>query len=217
MGLLLGVALALLIGAGITGARLLFADDDSGPKSVAPSATPTPTSEAPDPTKGPAFPEGCEQQAKRPFVPTMLTIDGVTENAPVLALQRDAQGVPGVPALSAEAKLDFAWDEPGIKPGSRKGNVLMNTHTWPDGTAMGNKLLDGLQEGDLMRVANDSEVLCYRVTEREEVSIENPPLDKVYDFDGKPQLVMIVCSGERIGPGQWTHRTLWFASPVRAA
>jgi len=28
-------------------------------------------------------------------------------------------------------------------------------------------------------------------------------------------VVIVVCSGERLGPGDWTHRTLWFASPVR--
>ena len=35
-----------------------------------------------------------------------------------------------------------AGDRGGVEPGSRKGHVLLNTHTWPDGSAMGNRLLE---------------------------------------------------------------------------
>ena len=31
--------------------------------------------------------------------------------------------------------------------------------------------------------------------------------------DGPPQLAIVVCSGRRLGPGVWTKRTVWFASP----
>jgi hypothetical protein len=31
---------------------------------------------------------------------------------------------------------------------------------------------------------------------------------------GQPQIALVVCSGQRLGPGNWTKRTLWFASPV---
>jgi len=46
----------------------------------------------------------------------------------------------------------------------------------------------------------------------------NTPSDVVaryYNSTGQPQLAIIVCSGQRLGPGVWTRRTLWFASPVR--
>ena len=144
------------------------------------------------------------------FVPTSITITGV--DYPVLALGRDEKNVPGTPPLSA--KFDVAWDAPGVQPGSKRGNVLLNTHTWPDGSALGNRFLDQLQERDRFVLANDEVAVCYRVTERTEVSIANPPLDRVYDDEGPPQAVIIVCSGTRTGPGQWTHRTLWFAAPL---
>ena len=55
---------------------------------------------------------------------------------------RDAAGIPGVPPLSSAGKTVFAWDrEQGIRPGDRRGNVLLNAHTWPDGSALGNRLL----------------------------------------------------------------------------
>ena len=139
-------------------------------------------------------------------------MDGVTTGAPVLAMPRDAQGIPGVPPVSS--KETFAWDEPGIMPGEPRGNALLNAHTWPDGSAMGNRLLADLGEGDRLVLWGDNgERLCYRVTDRIEVPEDDAPLERVYDFTGPPQVVLIVCSGTRLGPGVWTHRTVWFASP----
>jgi hypothetical protein len=51
------------------------------------------------------------------------------------------------------------------------------------------------------------------VTERTEVPFAAPG-GRVYDTEGPPQAVIIVCSGVRTGPGHWTQRTLWFARPV---
>jgi len=156
--------------------------------------------------------EECAGRTDGAFVPTNISVTGITQ--PVLGLPRDENDVPGVPPLSNADKQVFAWDEPGVKPGAKKGNVLLNTHTWPDGSAMGNRLLRDLQEGDRLVLTGSDSRICYEVTDRVEVSIENPPLDRVYDDDGPPQAVIIVCSGTRLGPGEWTHRTLWFASPV---
>jgi hypothetical protein len=55
--------------------------------------------------------------------------------------------------------------------------------------------------------------LCYRVTERIEVPVK-PGLLRYYATDGPPQLAIVVCSGRRLGPGEWTKRTVWFASPA---
>lgn len=188
-------------------------DEPERPAAVptTPFATPTPT-----PTPPPADP--CAQPATDGFVPTSITVDGVARRAQVLALPRDAAGVPGVPPVSD--KLSFAWDRGGVEPGSTEGHVLLNTHTWPDGTAMGNKLLAGLDVGGRLVLAAGTgagrQVACYAVTERTEVLASDgfPGWDAV---DGPPQVVIVVCSGKRLGPGNWTHRTLWFASPVGTA
>lgn len=156
----------------------------------------------------------CTPRARSPFQPVTITVPGVTDGATVLALARDASDVPGVPPLSGSGKHAFAWDAPGIAPGEPRGNVLLNAHTWPDGSAMGNRLLAGLHVGDLFALRGEAgSRLCYRVTERSEVPFDTPG-GRVYDEQGPPQAVIIVCSGERSGPGHWTHRTLWFASPV---
>ena len=105
----------------------------------------------------------------------------------------------------------FAWDD-SRAPGTDVGNVLLNAHTWPDGTALGNQLLAGLQQGDRIILIGDSARLCYQVTERVEV-LASKGLPRYYDTDGPPQIAIVVCSGSRLGPGNWEKRTVWFASP----
>ena len=126
---------------------------------------------------------------------------------------RDAAGIPGIPPLSSAGKNVFAWDrEQGIRPGDPRGNVLLNAHTWPDGSALGNRLLGSLDRGDRIRVRGANSQLCYRVTERVEV-LAADGLPRYYAKDGRPQLAIVVCSGRRLGPGVWEKRTIWFASP----
>jgi sortase (surface protein transpeptidase) len=131
----------------------------------------------------------------------------------VVTPPRDANGIPGVPPLTEAGKLVFAWDrEQGTRPGGQKGNVLLNAHTWPDGSALGNHLLAGLQSGDRLVVHGADARLCYRVTERVEVLAERG-LPRYYRKSGPSQLAIVVCSGRRLGPGIWEKRTVWFASP----
>lgn len=202
------VALALAV---LLAWLLLGGDEKPGPPRAVPppAATPTPT-----PTPEPAPVDPCTRPATGPFVPTAITVPGVAGRARVLALPRDAAGVPGVPPVAD--KMSFAWDRGGVRPGSAAGHVLLNTHTWPDGSAMGNRLLDGLEVGGRLVLRSGAKVACYTVTERTEVRASDgfPGWDAV---DGPPEVVIVVCSGRRLGPGEWTHRTLWFASPTVAA
>lgn len=172
----------------------------------APAVTPTPT---PTPTTEPG---PCAGQARAGFVPTRLSVPGVVRKAAVIGVPRDAAGVVGV--LPHADNQNFAWDLGGVEPGSPEGHVLLNTHTWPNGAAMGNRLLDGLQVGDELRLEGAAgEVACYRVGERVEVRVEDGYPGWAAE-DGPPQVVIVVCSGERRGPGDWSHRTLWLADQV---
>jgi hypothetical protein len=166
-----------------------------------------------------AKPKPCERGASAPFTPTRVTVPGVTRDATVLALPRDADNVPSAPPISDVGKTEFAWSlPPDPRPGSAKGNSLFNAHTWPDGTALGNKLLAGLQVGDRIMVHGRSrdghaQLLCYRVTKREVILASDGSFE-YYEREGPPQLALIVCSPPRLGPGNWLHRTIWFASPI---
>jgi len=227
IGLLAVVPLAI-------GAWLLRPDSPVTPSGAAPAPTSTSTSTptATEPVSPPTSPVSsaptkrpsptastaaasvdCDHPAAGAFSPSRISIPQVTGGAPVLALGYDARGVPGVPPLTSEGKTEFAW-VPEIRPGSDSGNVLLNAHTWPDGTALGNHLLAGLQTGSRIVVhGQQGEALCYRVTDRVEVAA-TASVPAYFATDGPPQLAIIVCSGIRRGPGDWTERTIWYASPL---
>lgn len=164
-------------------------------------------------------PKACYQEASGPFTPTRVTVPGVTHNATVLALPRDGANVPQAPPISDAGKTQFAWSiAPDPLPGAAKGNTLFNAHTWPDGTALGNKLLAGLKVGGRIIVhgrAHDgsAQTLCYRVTKRD-VIVASDGSWEYYEREGPHQLALIVCSPPRLGPGNWLHRTIWYASPM---
>jgi hypothetical protein len=166
---------------------------------------------SPSPSPSPAGRRACDDE-RRPVRPAAITVPGVTQRAPVVAPPRDANGIPGVPPLSEAGKATFAWDRAqGIRPGDPRGNVLLNAHTWPDGSALGNDLLAGLHEGDRIVVHGPRGRLCYRVSERVEVMAADG-LPRYYATKGPHQLAIVVCSGRRLGPGDWEKRTVWFAT-----
>ena len=138
---------------------------------------------------------------------------GVQRGAGVVYPARVRVDVPGTPPTDGVGKQQFAFDRgQDVRPGDRRGNVLLNAHTFPDGSALGNRLLDGLEEGGRLVLAAGDRRLCYRVTERVEVPADQD-FDRYYVKDGPAQVAIVVCSGERLGPGVWTKRTVWFARP----
>jgi hypothetical protein len=199
-------AVALLLVAAL--AWLILRDD---PRPAPPAAAPPPTLTPSPPPPAPPR-DICDDQARRRFVPEAISVEHVVRRARVTGYPRDAAGVPGVPPVTA--KDVFAWDLGGVEPGSKQGHVLLNAHTWPNGSAMGNRLLAGLQVGGriVLRGAG-GKVACYRVTQRTEVRAEEgyPGWSA---SDGPSAVVIVVCSGVRRGPRDWSHRTLWFAEPA---
>jgi hypothetical protein len=206
---LLAVVLAVAVVASVVVWLLATPGKDNSPaRSAPPSAEPT----TPSPTPR-AVGSACPTRAARAFAPRTISVPGITGPTSVISPPRDAAGIPGIPPLSSAGKTVFAWDrEQGISPGDRRGNVLLNAHTWPDGSALGNRLLESLDRGDRIRVQGARSQLCYRVTERVEVLAEDG-LPRFYAKTGRPQLAIVVCSGRRLGPGVWEKRTIWFASP----
>ncbi len=210
------VIAALSIGGGLLLAG--SGDEAPGPTPVA-VAVPAPVLEVtPKPTPTPTPKPKCTT-AERTFVPTAVNVPSVDSRIPVIPMPRDARNVPGVPALTGLGKSQMAFDlggtfRSGILPGAGAGNALFNAHTWPDGSALGNKLLAGLQKGDPINVAGPGGRICYQVTDRVEVPSDDEGA-RYYARTGKPQIAIVVCSGQRLGPGNWSKRTIWYASPVK--
>lgn len=167
-------------------------------------ARPTTVASTPAPS-GP-----CARPATRPFVPTSLSIPGVMTRRAVRPVPRTSDGIMGV--LAETDKTELATDLHGVRAGAAHGRLLLNTHTWPDGSALGNLLLAKLRVGGHLVVRGHGETQCYRVVSRQQVlaSMGYPGWDRRI---GPPQAIIVVCSGKRLGPEDWTHRTLWFADP----
>ena len=156
---------------------------------------------------------------EQPFRPASITIPSVVGPTRVLALGRDRDGTPKTPPLTQRGRWQFGWDrESGIRAGSPRGVVRLNAHTYPRdgsyGLALGNRLLAGLRVGATLVVAGRDELrMCYRVTRRISVRAKRS-VPAYYDSNGRPLVAIVVCSGVRRGPGDWSHRTIWFAEPV---
>ena len=164
---------------------------------------------------------GACAQADHGFRPTSLAIDGVVGSTRVLALGQDQHGVPRPPPLTDRGKWQFAWDKAaGVSPGGPEGVVRLTAHTYPrdgsDEPALGNVLLARLRADARLEVSGAGGArLCYRVTRRVQVPA-NASLSGYYSTTGPPRLAILVCSGKRRGPGDWSHRTIWYAEPTLA-
>lgn len=212
-----GAVVALILCLAILGVWLLWPSPERS--ATGPTIVDPPPPAAQNVLKGTVLKSAaCQRNATQPFVPSRITVPGVTRNAAVFGLPRDPHNVPSaISVSSSNAKTSFAWDAPTIKPGEPQGNVLLNAHTWPDGTALGNKLLAGLYVGDRIIVrGTGGEELCYRVTKRVVIRAADGSAE-YYVKDGPPQLALIVCSAPRLGPGNWQNRTIWYAAPVGSA
>lgn len=199
---------AVLVVSAIAAVWLIWPDNN------VPVATAPPVVQAIAP--GTAFRSAaCHRPVTAPFAPSRITVPGITKDARVFGLPRDANNVPTALSLSSPyAKTGFAWDQPTIKPGEAHGNVLLNTHTWPDDSSLGNHLLDHLSVGGRIIVRGDAgQEICYKVTKRY-VILAADGSKEYYAKGGPPQIAVIVCSPPRLGPGNWKNRTIWLASPV---
>lgn len=209
----LALAVAVALMAAVAGAAVmlvgLLRDPSSTPGARSASPKADVTTSPPTPPPSPTQRTGCDVAG--PFRPTRVTTDSI--RAAVVALPRDANNVPSTPPLDTAGKQMFAWDlGQGIRPGDPRGNTLFNAHTWPDGTALGNRLLETLDEGDRIVVRGEGARLCYRVVDEVEV-LATQGSDRYYRRTGPHQMAIVVCSGRRLGPGEWEKRTIWFAEP----
>jgi hypothetical protein len=149
----------------------------------------------------------------RPFRPSSISIAHVVGATRVLAMGRDSSGVPIPPPLTDTGKWQFGWDA-AILAGATQGVVRLTAHTYPAfaGTALGNALLRGLHQGGKLIVSGGGQTLCYHVVRRVSVDATRSVPD-YYASNGPPLLGIVVCSGVRRGPGDWSRRTVWFAAP----
>ncbi|WGX97363.1 class F sortase [Nocardioides sp. L-11A] len=151
-----------------------------------------------------------------PFSPTTTSIPAIGRSVGVVRVRRTPSGAVGTPPVTKRGKWLMGLD-PQVRPGGGKGTVILAAHTWPDNSALGNALLRSFAVGDRLLLANGSATACYQVTKRKKYRATKVPRKKAFRWWGPEQLVIVVCSGKRLGPGRWTHRTIWYATPVDGA
>jgi len=178
--------------------------------STAPPVSSTPAVQAA--ARSASVPAVCRHPARRGFIPKVAGLRVLGRNVRVLAMGRYSNGVPKPPPLTSTGKQSFGWDKYGPKPGAKRGNVRFNAHTYPDGSALGNALSAKLRVGHLIVIYGRYLNLCYRVYKRV-ITTPRGERNQYYSTTGKPKLAIIVCSGRRLGPGNWTNRTIWYARP----
>lgn len=151
-------------------------------------------------------------KAKREFKPKRIAISKFGGWFNVVQVGRTGSGEMGTPPLTSSGKWAIGW-YPSRGPGSRAGSVPLNAHTWPDGSALGNAMLRKLRKGRIIWLQGDVRAACYKIVKRAAYPRSKAPLKKILGARGKPRLAIIVCSGKRLGPRNWSDRTVWFAVP----
>lgn len=136
-------------------------------------------------------------------------------DAPLSAVGEDANGAPGAPPLSR--LYDTAWYQKSPKPGSTRGNVIINIHSWASGPALGNDLRQQLRSGDVIKVTGaDGRVACYRFREmiKFRVADYDPKSGIYHNRSGRPQLAIMTCWDRNPRTGEYESRVLMYADYV---
>lgn len=154
----------------------------------------------------------------QPCSPTGLAIEALGINARVVPIGLERDGSLGVPSESDRASAGWY---PSVLAGAPQGTVLMDGHTYRDGSAI--FTTDSPRQahlGMMLRVSCDKDtVVSYRLSE---LHLDLSPDDypgfvsrrRLYAVDGPPQLVIITCTGWNTFTREWDHRAILVATPL---
>ncbi|WP_404387368.1 sortase domain-bontaining protein [Humibacillus xanthopallidus] len=156
-----------------------------------------------------------------PCRPTGLLIDALEVDAPVIEIGLERDGSLGVPAERDRRKAGWY---PSVLAGAARGTVLMDGHTYRDGSAIFTTDSTARAElGTVLRLTcDDGSVVSYRLTElRSDLTPETYPdfisSRRLYAADGPAQLVMITCTGWNPLRQVWDNRAVLIATPFAAS
>lgn len=185
------------------------------PSQAAPTPTPTPTPAAtPTPTPTPSS-DQCTT-ATGGFQASTLEIPDLGVTSHVMSVAYDDEGNPGAPPL--DDAQGTAWFNGSAEVGSDQGTSMLNIHTYRNGGALGNQLLDELSNGATLELTDGSgNTACYEVYERVKVHVDtvtDAELDRLHADGGDPEAVIVVCDDFNWDEEFWETRVLWYAKKV---
>src|SRR5689334_11888408 len=97
-------------------------------------------------------------RCKRPahgFIPSKAQIPAIGRTVKVIQVKRKPNGQIGAGPTTEAGKWLMSMD-PKTHPGGHKGSVLLAGHTWPDGSALGNAMLEDLWTGNGIVLLDDN-------------------------------------------------------------
>lgn len=162
---------------------------------------------------------GCAAQP-RPITPATLRIDQMKVSTHVLSLGLDSSGAAAAPPKNDPSGV--AWFNKGPRPGSAQGKVVLSTHTYHRGGALGNELYDSsnkLRKGAVIRLADSSgTTVCYRFERSTKVTVADydPDSTILYDNAGAPMLAIVICWDYNKDTSDWASRIIFYGTPVWA-
>ncbi|HSO68477.1 MAG TPA: class F sortase [Arachnia sp.] len=193
--------------------------------SPSPSVSASPLPASPSPAAGPATLGTATPDCTDPaagFVPTRFAIPAVGADERVVSLNLDEEG--NIAAPPKDEPRTASWWNAGPMPGADAGKALLSIHTYRTGKALGNELYaDGepqLKAGDLIKLYGDDGVVqCYEFSSSTKVWVADydPDSDVMVDFDGAPQLAIIICWDYNRSSGAWDSRIFFYGTPVSAS
>jgi len=149
------------------------------------------------------------------FIPRSAVISHIGR-VQMITVGTNSDGSMGTPPLTNTGKHMLAWYNRSARPGSGSGRVATDAHSWPDGSALGNQLYANLVKGDTIALSDGSgHRTCFTVTSRTQYSASRVPMSSVVNGSRSSQsMSIVVCSGQRLGPGNWSQRTVWIAQAI---
>ncbi|MCG6566195.1 class F sortase [Tessaracoccus sp. ZS01] len=221
-------------------ALLVFALTRGGAPAAGPAApassSPAPASTTALPSPAPATPSASPAGQAPPsgnpalaectavsdgFVPQRFTIESLGADERVIALNLDKDG--NIAAPPFDQPRTASWWSGGPKPGAAHGKAVLSIHTYNPSLppALGNEMYEGgrsqLEPGDVIKLyGSDGQVQCYEYTEAVKVWVEDydPDSDVMVDFEGAPQLAIVICWDYEASTKAWDSRILFYADPV---
>ena len=165
------------------------------PAATAPAATaPATSAPATSPAAGPggAAASPAASPAGKPAPPVRLRIADLGVDAPVVPV-----GVSDAGAMAIPERVDrVGWYRFGPAPGAPAGSVVLAGHV--DSARQGKGALFDLRRvavGADIDLITDTGTVSYRVTGRETIVKRRLPVERLFDRDGAPRLVLVTCGG----------------------
>ncbi len=139
-------------------------------------------------------------------------------DAPVVRIGLDASGNLGAPSDADKKKA--GWYPNGVLAGSRRGSIIMDGHTYRDGSAIFTTNFDSTARvGMTVGLSCGGGTFPYRISELKlnlNVGDYSGFVDgrRLYAPDGPPQIVMVTCTDWNPLSGTFDRRAILIATPV---